>query len=298
MHNPLTDNQFNENAQGLADGELDPQTSLAMNQYLLANPEKLRYIISLQLMRVQVGNTMGSDLPNKAPADLLNVIQNMAADTDTAPQTAPKLSITEPIIHTQTFNIPRQWVSVAALVIISVMALSVFKDNLFPNPISVPHTYFIDYKVADSLGSQHTKCSRKQLDLANEVSADEFSGDIAEFISKRIDTKLSINLDLTAANLDFERFGNCPLAGEGAMHLIYKAKNKPFYVSVWITPHKGNENDARHLLPNTQINTVTPFHDGSERTIVAWKDTNATYYFVGDTYFNADRAARVSLPKK
>ncbi len=299
MHNPLSDNQFQKNTQAFADGELDPQTSLAMSQYLVSQPEKLQQIIMHQQMRIGIGKAMTKDMPKKAPADLLNAIQAIA----TTQANAPRLATSEPVIHTKTFNIPRQWVSIAALVMISVIALNVFKDRIYPNPLSVPNTYYIDYKVADSLFDQHNVCSRKKLTLSDEVKADKFSADkfsdeIRDFISKRIDTHININLDLTSANFLFERFGNCPKGGSGSQHLIYKAKEQPFYLSLWITPHKTNQasGNKQHLLPNTPIYTVTPFHDGSKRSIMAWKDEHATYYFVGDNHFSVERAADISLP--
>ncbi len=292
MYQPLSDQEFNEQLKSFADGELDAGASLAMSQYLCVHPEAMMRVVELQQLRVSIGRVMGEGLPRCAPAGLAEVIGGMDVSSVGSDGGAVGGVVgTVGVVGVRPYRFAVGWLSMAGVIGLAITLIAVMGNWGGAND-RVPHTYFINAQTADRLADRHTRCSLKLDELRKEVRAEDLGEEIGHFVCGKLGCQLSINLDLRDAGYRFERFGNCPITGKGALHLIYKSVKHPTFLSVWVTPNKDNPKQ----LGDVDLGELVPFRDGSRRPIMAWKDKQATYYFVGDLFSEVKAAGLASLP--
>ncbi|MEQ9459944.1 MAG: hypothetical protein RIG82_03185 [Phycisphaeraceae bacterium] len=148
----------------------------------------------------------------------------------------------------------------------------------------------------NAFAAQHGACAKdsskimRQVVLPKEVMA--LPGALHEYFGDSFDQTLP--MDLSVMGFRFEQAGNCTVAGEGSIHVLYKpvagAGSPETGLSLWISPTAGP------IAGELAEGVLYSASSGDGKPIFLWRASGLSYFLVGDQPVATRAAAAILCP--
>lgn len=185
-----------------------------------------------------------------------------------------------------------RWVPAAAAAVLLIVAGILFTQA---NPagsgvIGAQTASFLPIDKLDRFTNRHGDCAM-DLELlkdaqrfGNAAQFDQLPGKLADHFKTSTD---GLALSLDGIGYEYQLTGACPLPGEGAVHIIYRHHDdSDRSISLWIMP----ASDKHASLEPGQVYSMAdedPMHP-----VIIWKEGELTYFLVGDSLEDCDKAVK------
>ncbi len=298
MAEPIDETNAGKYLTAFADGELDIEQSMAVFQYMCANPESALRVFGQQQLRRTLARVARNQTP--PPSDALRKSIDQLAASTSLPDSDPLL----PADRASLMHGRRKLIAAAAGFLIVGLALGYFLTPLRdgrvatgPNPPTTPTTATslnpappVPVTLVEAITRIHVDCSRA-LDRLH--SAKEYPGPLAD-LSASVKRDLGRSRpypDLSSMGYRFVGTGPCDKPIEGTAHLLYRADatRAQETVSLFVQPNKGQFS----IEPGKIYAAATP---DSVHPMLVWRTQEAVYFLVGDAAETVQAASKLSQP--
>jgi len=263
-----------------ADGELDVEQNLELLEHMAMDPETTRRVMHQQQLRQAVDRAMSAE-PGPAPAALRDRITALAQDPDaggTGPEAASPPGILGRIGRGM---MPFGLAAALVLAVLLGIQLSESTDpGARPQEVAGPTGGIARVLPASEFtefSRRHVVCSRKLTRLDDSIRFPDqltaLPGPLGDYLG--LDAPAP---DLSALGYRFAGAGPCPVPGDRAAHLLYRADEKSGRqdaISLWLKPWTGEP-----TIEAGRVHTVAG--EDAAHPMLVWRRNGLVYYLVGD----------------